>query len=73
MRQGDADGTQADTAEGLALEMAAAWRRGERHAAEHYLDRHPELLDPPEGAVRLIYEEVCLRREHGRGVPGFPG
>jgi eukaryotic-like serine/threonine-protein kinase len=57
-----------DPAERLAAEMADAWRRGERRPAEHYLERHPELLDPPEGAVRLIYEEVCLRQERGEEV-----
>src|SRR5262249_57086537 len=48
--------------------MADAWRHGERRPAEEYLERHPELLDPPEGAVRLIYEEVCLRQERGEEV-----
>src|SRR5262245_56160183 len=48
--------------------MAAAWRRGERVPAEDYLERHPELLDPPEGALRLIYEEVCQRQERGEEV-----
>src|SRR4051794_5825895 len=52
----------------LAAAMADDWRRGERRRAEDYLDRHPELLDPPEGAIRLIYEEVCLRREQGEDV-----
>jgi serine/threonine protein kinase/Flp pilus assembly protein TadD len=52
----------------LAAEMAAAWRRGERLPAEDWLARHPELLDRPEEAVRLVYEEVCLRQEHGEEV-----
>ncbi|HEY2158834.1 MAG TPA: serine/threonine-protein kinase, partial [Isosphaeraceae bacterium] len=43
--------------------MAAAWRRGERPRAEEFLDRHPGLDD--EDAIRLIYEEVCLRQERG--------
>ena len=43
--------------------MAAAWRRGERPRAEEFLARHPEFDD--EDAVRLIYEEVCLRQEGG--------
>lgn len=57
-----------DPGESLAAEMAAAWRRGEHLPAEYYLDRHPALLDPPEGAIRLIYEEVCLRQEEGEEV-----
>jgi serine/threonine protein kinase/Tfp pilus assembly protein PilF len=52
----------------LAAEMASAWRRGERVPAETFLARHPELLDTPEDAVRLVYEEVCLRQEGGESV-----
>jgi serine/threonine protein kinase/Flp pilus assembly protein TadD len=48
--------------------MAAAWRRGERPPAESFLGRHPELLDHPEEAVRLVYEEVCLRQECGQEI-----
>jgi serine/threonine protein kinase/Flp pilus assembly protein TadD len=44
-------------------EMAAAWRRGERPRAEEFLARRPDLCE--EDAVRLIYEEACLRREAG--------
>jgi serine/threonine protein kinase/Flp pilus assembly protein TadD len=58
----------ADLVDGLAAEMADAWARGERLPAEHYLDRHPELLALPEEAMRLIYEEVCLRQELGEEV-----
>lgn len=46
--------------------MVAAWRRGEPLEAEDLLARHPGLDD--EAAVRLIYEEVCLRREAGHDV-----
>ncbi len=41
--------------------MVAAWRRGERPTAEQFLARHPEV--GTEGALRLIYEEFCLRQE----------
>ena len=47
-------------------DMVAAWRRGERPRAEDYLAGHPELDD--EAAIRLIYEEVCLRQEVGLEV-----
>jgi serine/threonine protein kinase/Flp pilus assembly protein TadD len=47
--------------------LAAAWRRGDRVTAEEVLGRTPGL--DPEAAVRLIYEEVCLRREAGEDVP----
>jgi serine/threonine protein kinase/Flp pilus assembly protein TadD len=54
--------------ERLVGEMGEAWRRGERPAAEGYLETHPELCDQPEAAVRLVYEEVCLRQEAGESV-----
>jgi serine/threonine protein kinase/Tfp pilus assembly protein PilF len=41
--------------------MAAAWRRGERPPAERFLAEHAQL--DAETALRLIYEEVCLRQE----------
>ncbi len=63
-----ADEAPAALGERLAADMAAAWARGERLPAEHYLARCPGLLDPPEGAVRLVYEEACLRMEQGEGV-----
>jgi eukaryotic-like serine/threonine-protein kinase len=50
----------------LVGEMATAWRRGERPTAEAFLDRHPELSE--EAALRLIYEEFCLRQEAGQEV-----
>lgn len=43
--------------------MVEAWRRGERPLAEEILDQHPELSD--EDAVRVIFEEFCLREELG--------
>ncbi len=46
--------------------MAAAWARGEPISAGAILAEHPEL--DAESAVRLIYEEVCLRRESGEVV-----
>jgi serine/threonine protein kinase/Tfp pilus assembly protein PilF len=64
-RQADADPT--DPGELLASDMAEAWARGERLPAEHYLACHADLL-PAEGAVRLIYEETCLRLERGEEV-----
>jgi eukaryotic-like serine/threonine-protein kinase len=46
--------------------LASAWSRGERVCAEDLLARHPGLGD--EAAIRLIYEEVCLRRESGDDI-----
>src|SRR3954471_8179887 len=45
--------------------MGSAWERGERPQAEEFLDRHPEVRDHSEAAVRVIFEEVCLRQEYG--------
>ncbi len=46
--------------------MATAWSLGERVTAAELLAGHPELGD--EAAIRLIYEETCLRRESGQDV-----
>lgn len=48
--------------------FAAAWERGERPSAEAFLDRHPRLTLEPEAAIRLIYEEVCIRKGEGQEV-----
>jgi serine/threonine protein kinase/tetratricopeptide (TPR) repeat protein len=60
--------TPHEAGESLAAQMAADWAQGERLPAEHYLEQNPELLDQPEEAVRLIYEEVCQRQERGEEV-----
>ncbi len=52
----------------LVREMASAWARGECPRAEDYLARYPDLCGNPEAAVRLIYEEVCLREDLGQRV-----
>jgi serine/threonine protein kinase/Flp pilus assembly protein TadD len=57
-----------DLVDCLVAEMAAAWRQGDRRSVESYLDRHPEVCDHPEEAIRLVYEEVCLRQECGPEV-----
>ena len=49
----------------LVEEFAAAWAGGARQPAEVFLERHPRLIAQPDAAVRLIYEEVCLRRGEG--------
>jgi len=56
--------TSDDLASQLATEMAQCWQAGERPFAEEFLNRHPDLLEQPEAAVQLIYEEVCLRQEY---------
>ena len=46
--------------------MSAAWGRGEAASAADVLARHSDL--DAEAAIRLIYEEACLRREAGLEV-----
>jgi eukaryotic-like serine/threonine-protein kinase len=55
---------EADAIEG----MAAAWHEGRRQSAERWLDAQPRLKAHPRVAVRIIYEEVCLREEAGEAV-----
>ena len=43
--------------------LVSAWEKGDRLTAREVIDRHPDL--DPESALRLIYEETCLRREAG--------
>ncbi len=46
--------------------MAAAWASGEQITAQELLKQYPGLST--EKAIRLVYEEVCLRREAGEQV-----
>jgi len=48
--------------------MAERWQKGERPLAEEFLARHPQLWDRPEVALDLIFEELCLRQEHGQAI-----
>jgi serine/threonine protein kinase/Flp pilus assembly protein TadD len=53
----------------LVGEMIRRWRQSERPLPEEFLARHPVLWEHPEAAADLIYEELCLRQEHGADVP----
>src|SRR5258705_13216355 len=53
----------------LVAEMIQQWRQGERLLPEDFLARHPQLWEHPAAAADLIYEELCLRQEHGPEVP----
>ncbi len=46
--------------------MVTAWRKGERPLAEHFMQGHPELGEA--AAIRLIFEEFCLRQEAGMEI-----
>ncbi|HEV3204470.1 MAG TPA: serine/threonine-protein kinase, partial [Gemmataceae bacterium] len=39
---------------------------GERPITEEFLALYPALWNQPESAIELIYEETCLRKEHGQ-------
>jgi serine/threonine protein kinase/Flp pilus assembly protein TadD len=53
----------------LADELGWRWRHGEAIRVEEYLARHAELANEPALVVRLIYEEMCVRRELGEEAP----
>src|SRR3954447_5621642 len=46
--------------------MITAWERGAEVTAQEVLSRRAEV--DTESAIRLIYEETCLRREAGQQV-----
>ena len=48
--------------------MADEWRAGIGRPAETWLAELPELTANPEDAVRIVYEEYCLREESGEQV-----
>src|SRR5262245_62175293 len=69
-REPPAPPARAETAAAkLVEEMVRRWRAGERPLAEDFLARHPDLAQDPEAVADLVYEEVCLRQEHGQEVP----
>ncbi|HTQ39323.1 MAG TPA: serine/threonine-protein kinase [Pirellulales bacterium] len=49
-------------------EMAAQWHAGQARTAEQWLAERPELAADAEAAVRVVYEEFCLREERGERV-----
>jgi serine/threonine protein kinase/Flp pilus assembly protein TadD len=53
----------------LVAEMIARWANGDHVLPEDLLARRPELWQHPEAAADLIYEELCLRQEHGVEIP----
>ncbi len=48
--------------------MAHNWHSGRPRPAEEWLSEYPELTGDPESAVRVVYEEFCLREERGERV-----
>ena len=56
---------QGATPESLVREVIARWREGQHPDAQEFLREHPEIRVRKSLAIDLIYEEYCLRREHG--------
>jgi tetratricopeptide (TPR) repeat protein len=48
-----------------AVDQHERWQRGERVAAETYLQTFPSLASDPEAALELIYGEFLFREERG--------
>lgn len=46
-------------------ELQAAFDRGEQPAIADYLEAHPELTTQPQVMLSLLFEEFCLREQHG--------
>src|SRR5947208_782551 len=53
---------------GLVEETIQRWHDGATPSADEVLKRYPSLADQEDAALRLIYEEVCLRRERGETI-----
>src|SRR5262245_4274391 len=56
---------RAEPGEREAAALATDWAAGMWLPAEQYRFDRPDLLDPPDGAIRLVFEELCLRLERG--------
>lgn len=52
----------------LVERFAAAWEAGKCTSVEQFLAGNPQACADPEVAVRLVYEEYCLRQEAGEEV-----
>lgn len=67
------DAAGIDSAEDLAGrtadEMKLAWQQGRRLTVEDMLARRPDLERERDAVMRLVCEEICLRREHDLGLP----
>ena len=52
----------------LVDQFAAAWEQGDVSSVDEFFAGHATACADPEMAVRLIYEEYCLRQESGLDV-----
>jgi tetratricopeptide (TPR) repeat protein len=59
-------GRDQTTRAGLLEDQRRRWYLGEETPVEAYLDRYPELIDRPDDALDLIYQEIVLREEAGQ-------
>jgi len=49
----------------IKTDLEIRWRRGQTIPVERYLDRFPELGSAGTLSPELIYEEYCVRQQHG--------
>src|SRR5882757_2533579 len=54
-----------DLIETLRADQSQQWRCGKRILIESYSSVHPEILDDPEIALQLVYNEILLREGDG--------
>lgn len=54
-----------ESPDSLVRNAIARWRAGEQPNADEFLQAHPEVRERKSLAIDLIYEEYCLRQEHG--------
>ncbi|HEV3416754.1 MAG TPA: serine/threonine-protein kinase [Pirellulales bacterium] len=64
IREGSSNGILATTLQ----KMADEWRTSQGRSAEQWLAESPELSADAESAVRIVYEEFCLREERGEQI-----
>ena len=61
----DPGGTMSVLAALVKADLRCRYARGGRPAVNDYLDRFPVLCDQGGRVLSLVYEEFCLREEHG--------
>jgi hypothetical protein len=57
--------TAAELVEVLRVDQCRQWKQGKRVPAEAYLTQHPVLQTDTDGVLKLVYQEVLLREQHG--------
>src|SRR5713226_441460 len=63
---GQSNGDAGAPSDKLVQEFRGLWAKGEQPTAAEFFSRHARLLDDPDTALDLIYEEICLREGAGQ-------